>query len=135
MIDWIAIRTACSKAEQAENALKWLREFAPTGPVNQDTLHFGAMLNRASACPGSKEAAEYLKAACQQMAGEIADRAARLANEDIAKAKELVAIEGTGDVAQRRFGRNHARVCNNPQVLTCARTECQQANRCMGVVK
>jgi len=33
-------------------------------------------------------------------------------------------------IVMRRFGRNHARSCNRPSVLTCALPECQYADEC-----
>jgi hypothetical protein len=36
----------------------------------------------------------------------------------------------TGCLHQRRFGRDHEKPCNDPTVLTCAFSECQEANEC-----
>lgn len=33
-------------------------------------------------------------------------------------------------IIARRFGRDHARPCTQPTVLTCSKWECQKANRC-----
>lgn len=34
------------------------------------------------------------------------------------------------DIVRRRFGRNHDKPCNKPDVLTCALWECQNADQC-----
>ncbi len=36
----------------------------------------------------------------------------------------------TDEIAWRRFGRDHAKPCKNPDTLTCALWECQKANEC-----
>jgi hypothetical protein len=33
-------------------------------------------------------------------------------------------------IVHRRFGRDHSKPCNRPNVLTCALWECQRANEC-----
>lgn len=33
-------------------------------------------------------------------------------------------------IVRRRFGPAHDRPCNRPEVITCARWQCQKANRC-----
>lgn len=33
-------------------------------------------------------------------------------------------------IVRRRFGRDHKRRCNRPEILTCAMPECQYANKC-----
>lgn len=33
-------------------------------------------------------------------------------------------------IVSRRFGRDHKKKCNDPNVLTCAMSECQNANKC-----
>jgi hypothetical protein len=33
-------------------------------------------------------------------------------------------------IVRRRFGRDHDRPCNNPDMLTCAMPECQYADAC-----
>ena len=33
-------------------------------------------------------------------------------------------------IVRRRFGRDHDRPCNRPDVLTCAKAECQYADAC-----
>ncbi len=38
------------------------------------------------------------------------------------------------DIARRRFGRDHDRPCKIDSVLTCAFSECQEANKCMAAV-
>lgn len=37
------------------------------------------------------------------------------------------------DIALRRFGRDHERPCKRPEILTCARSQCQQANACQNI--
>ena len=34
------------------------------------------------------------------------------------------------EIVWRRFGRNHAKPCKRPTVLTCAFSECQHADAC-----
>jgi hypothetical protein len=34
------------------------------------------------------------------------------------------------EIVWRRFGRNHDKPCQRPEILTCALVECQKANCC-----
>jgi hypothetical protein len=45
------------------------------------------------------------------------------------------AIEAEADdPVRRRFGRDHDKPCNDPNVLSCSRWACQSINRCARAV-
>jgi hypothetical protein len=44
--------------------------------------------------------------------------------------REFRTSDPDAHIVMRRFGRNHEKACNRPDVLTCALLECQSANEC-----
>ena len=74
-------------------ALGWLEQYGPKRIIPaQDTIAASISQNYASACPGAKEARQYLEAAIQEFFPEINQRAIDLAQRDIDAGKSVLIL-------------------------------------------
>lgn len=86
----IETKAVIEKAIVAETAMAWLRSYGPKGRVEADSISASVSQNLASACPGAKEAKQYLEAAIQQLFPEISTTAMRICEAQIERAREVV---------------------------------------------
>lgn len=86
----IETKAVIENAIIAETAMTWLRSYGPKGPVDADSISASVSQNLASACPGAKEAKQYLEAAIQQMFVEISATAMLMCKAQINRAREVV---------------------------------------------
>lgn len=89
------IKVAAETIEKRERALAWLEQYGSnlTGRADDTSASVSCHLNHASACPGSKEAAEVLSAYGRVFLPQIVKAAIACCRNDIELSRSAIAEE------------------------------------------